>query len=474
MTTRNAPSTTIAIIGGGVSGALTAFHLVRQEAQARVILIDKRPDFGLGLAYSTPSLRHLLNVPAGKISALPDQPDHFLYWLRRNYDPAATEKTFAPRAVFGRYIQTLLKSTSELEQEVATVVDIRQQDSGAVLTLDNGCELRANLIVLATGNFDPAPLPGVTKAASDLGLYRHNAWVAETYEGLDPDAPVALIGTGLTGVDVVLRLRELGHRGRVIALSRHGIFPNRHDDYIPLSSTAIPLDTPATCVAYLRALRAAIREGAEWRAAIDSLRETTNKLWLRLPIKEKKRFRRHLQHRWDVVRHRMAPPIADIIESELRNGTLEVHEGHLKAVDASPKGAHITLRAHGDNESFYADRVINCTGPSMNYRRVSSTLLQNLFKRGLVASGPLGTGFHCSQDGAVIDADGHASEIIFNLGPGRLGDLLESIAVPEIRQQTVELATTLADRITKQSILAENTVTGIATQELTGEWAATA
>ncbi len=92
----------------------------------------------------------------------------------------------------------------------------------------------ADLIVLATGNFDPAPLPGITKAASDSGLYHHNAWAAETYEGLHPDAPVALIGTGLTGVDVVLRLRELGHRGRIIALSRHGIFPNRHADYTPL------------------------------------------------------------------------------------------------------------------------------------------------------------------------------------------------------------------------------------------------
>jgi hydroxyacylglutathione hydrolase len=283
-------------------------------------------------------------------------------------------------------------------------------------------------------------------------LYRHNAWAAETYEGLHPDAPVALIGTGLTGVDVVLRLRELGHHGRIIALSRHGIFPNRHDDYTPLSSTAIPLDTPATCVAYLRALRAAIRGGAEWRAAIDSLRETTNELWLRLPIEEKRRFRRHLQRRWEVVRHRMAPPIADVIESELRNGTLEIREGHLKTVDASPAGAHITLRAHDDSESFYADRVINCTGPSMNYRRVPSALLQNMFHRGLVTSGPLGTGFHCSLDGAVIDAGGHASEIIFNLGPGRLGDLVESIAVPEIRQQAVALASALADRMRPQYV----------------------
>jgi hydroxyacylglutathione hydrolase len=62
--------------------------------------------------------------------------------------------------------------------------------------------------------------------------------------------------------------------------------------------------------------------------------------------------------------------------------------------------------------------------------------------------------------------------MIFNLGPGRLGDLLESIAVPEIRQQAVELASILADRMRQQYIVPEKTVTGIATQELTGEWVA--
>jgi uncharacterized NAD(P)/FAD-binding protein YdhS len=92
-----------------------------------------------------------------------------------------------------------------------------------------------------------------------------------------------------------------------------------------------------------------------------------------------------------------------------------------------------------------------------------------MFDRGLVTSGPLGTGFHCSQDGAVIDAGGRASEIIFNLGPGRLGDLIESIAVPEIRQQAVELASMLADRMRSRYVRPEKTVKGSATPELTGE-----
>ncbi len=88
----------------------------------------------------------------------------------------------------------------------------------------------------------------------------------------------------------------------------------------------------------------------------------------------------------------MAPPIADVIEAKLKNGTLQIREGHLEAVDASLAGARITVRVQDVSESFHADRVINCTGPSMNYRRVPSDLLQNLFMRGLVTSGTLGSG----------------------------------------------------------------------------------
>lgn len=469
MTASFEPIPIIAIIGGGVSGALTAFHLLRQNTPARIIIIDPRRDLGLGLAYSTPSLHHLLNVPAGKISALPDRPDHFLNWVRDNYDSAATEKSFAPRAIFGRYIQSLLASTEGFEQEIATVTDIRPCHPGAVLMLDNGSEVRADRIVLAVGNFDPSPLPGITKAALQSGVYFHNASSPAAYEGLAPDAHVSLVGTGLTSIDVVLRLRELGHRGNIIAISRHGVFPNRHDDYTPLNVSAIPFDTPATCVAYLRALRATIRSGVEWRAAIDSLRAVTNDLWLRLPLKEKKRLRRHLQRRWDVVRHRMAPEIANTLEAELRNQTLEIREGHLDGVDVSPEGALVTVRTSDGKRSFQADRVINCTGPSMNYRRIPSALLQNLFARKLITPGPLGTGLHCAENGALIDASGQASEIFFTLGPARLGDLFESIAVPEIRQQASELAAELLEHVLPSRVLNDASITDEADTDTAGE-----
>lgn len=445
MSTRQ--SKTVVIIGGGVSGALTAYHLVQHQAKAQVLVIDPRPQLGLGLAYSTPSLCHLLNVPAGKISALPAQPDHFLLWLREHHDPKATASTFAPRAVFGRYIQSLLAATRGIQQLQAEVVDYAGKGRGAVLTLGDGSSLSADFVVLATGNFNPAALPGIHENASETGIYAHNAWDPATYASLPADAPVVLIGTGLTAVDVLLRLREGGHRGTITAISRHGVFPNRHAAYLPAESSAIPASTPATSLAYLRAIRQAIHAGVEWRAAIDSLRAATNDLWLALPLKEQSRFRRHLQRRWDVVRHRMAPSIADIIETELAAGTLLLREGHLQSVKEQQGEAAVAVRRGEAVEILHAHRVINCTGPSMNYRRVDSALLRSLFSQNLVTAGLLGGGLLSTCTGALIGSDSRASETLFNVGPGRLGTLLESIAVPELRQQAVVLAELLANQL---------------------------
>src|ERR1700760_4914045 len=129
---------TIAIIGGGVSGALTAYHLIRRGAREKVILIDPHANPGLGLAYSTPSYRHLLNVPAGKISALPDQPNHFINWLQKNYDARMTEADCAPRAVFGRYIQSLLNTVPNLDHRQTAMLDCHVAGEPATLALGDG------------------------------------------------------------------------------------------------------------------------------------------------------------------------------------------------------------------------------------------------------------------------------------------------------------------------------------------------
>eukprot|EP00026_Physarum_polycephalum_P005302 Phypoly_transcript_05334.p1 GENE.Phypoly_transcript_05334~~Phypoly_transcript_05334.p1 ORF type:complete len:525 (-),score=68.09 Phypoly_transcript_05334:321-1895(-) len=442
---------TIAIVGGGASGALVAYQLLRRsDAHARVVLIDPHAheSLGRGLAYSTPIHKHLLNVPAGKITALPEDPAHFLRWLRENHDANATGECFAPRPVFGTYIHSLLSSVShKLDHRASSVTDCRLAGAKATLRLADGGSVEADAVVLATGNFDPALLPGIAQEAITQGVYCHSAWAESTFSDLDKNSEVALIGTGLTAVDALLRLRETGHRGRVLALSRHSVFPFRHAPYTPLKEPIFYAPFPNKARELLRGFHQAIASGMEWRAVVDSLRAVTNDIWLALPVTEQKRFNRHLRHRWEVARHRMAPQIAESIDAELAAGTLVRVRGSLHSIVPANNGAKLCARTRsGEINEYAVARVINCTGPSNNYARVGSPLFASLFAQGLATPGPLGACVWTNADGALRNRDGGFSDVLFLVGPGRQGTLLESIAIPEIHEQAADMAQFLTTR----------------------------
>jgi hydroxyacylglutathione hydrolase len=144
----------------------------------------------------------------------------------------------------------------------------------------------------------------------------------------------------------------------------------------------------------------------------------------------------------------MAPQIADVVEAELAAGTLIVREGSFAGLTVNGNNmAKVGIRIHHGIETQTAARVINCTGPSASYRNVASPLLQSLFAQGIASAGPLGGTFNTTLTGAMIDANGNAAETIFNLGPGRLGTVIETIAVPEIRQQAHDIAVLITARI---------------------------
>jgi len=104
------PTKTIAIIGGGFSGTAVAANLIRgADAPVRVVLIERRPPVGRGVAYGTAHPDDLLNVAAGRMGLWADDPEHFVRWLRAhhgepgipdNVDPAA----FLRRSLYGAYV----------------------------------------------------------------------------------------------------------------------------------------------------------------------------------------------------------------------------------------------------------------------------------------------------------------------------------------------------------------------------------
>ena len=101
----------VIIVGGGASGVLLAAHLLRRaKGQVVVTILEKGAMLGCGVAYSTSDPQHLLNTRVSNMSAHPDDPDHFLNWLRSEDGSAANPHGFVPRATYGRYLKSLLDS----------------------------------------------------------------------------------------------------------------------------------------------------------------------------------------------------------------------------------------------------------------------------------------------------------------------------------------------------------------------------
>ncbi len=446
----------IAIVGGGCSGALAALHLLQSQRPVRVHLIEPSPHPGFGLAYSTDCPLHLLNVPAHCMSVLPDHPGDFMEWLAAD-TVAPDSHAFLPREIFGRYVAERLETArrqahprSALIHHRARALNLRREGKIVVLDLSDGVKLHAGSVVLALGNAAPRRLPYFPPAGTNP-MFHDSAWAPGALEVSDPESPVALIGSGLTAVDAFAGLRANGHWGVVHMISGRGILPQPHraPGASPVKNGSAGVQWKARSLRELvrhvrRQIRSTEERGGDWRDVIASLRGLTNELWSGFTRRDQERFYRHVKNYWDVHRHRMAPRVAAMIDAARRDGTLRVHAGRVVRVARMGDALQIEIRRPSQTTlRMPAQRLINCTGPEQDYRRVDNCLLQSLFAKGCLEANPLGIGIRTAENGAVIDRQDVAMPWLYAIGPMRIGGLLETTAVPEIREQAAAIARTL-------------------------------
>jgi len=426
--------TRAAVIGGGAGGTLQALHLLRAGAE-HVTLIERARAPGRGVAYSTGRPEHLLNVPARRMSAFGDDPDHFTRWFSGR--AGGGEEDFAPRMLYGDYLAELLGAAPvEIVRDEAVAIE-----DGAV-RLAGGGRVEADTVVLAPGNFRPATPRGVDPAA--LGaLWVEDPWAEGFADGLGAGDVVLLLGTGLTAVDVALTLDAIGYGGRVVALSRRGLAPRAHGLREPM--VAPQEDLPPSCTAMLRRVRTRTEE-IGWRSAVHELRAVTSKLWAGAGLDERRRFLRHLRPWWDVHRHKVAPAVGATIEAMQADARLMVAAGKLVSIEAERDQAAVRFRARGGEavETLRVARIVNCTGPEIDIARAGEPLLDALLAEGAIRPDPLRVGVDVDADCRAIGANGTPSEILSVIGPVTRGAFWESVAVPDIRGQAERVAKRIA------------------------------
>jgi uncharacterized NAD(P)/FAD-binding protein YdhS len=333
----------IAVIGGGASGTLATIYLLREAARRRVplrvALIDRHGRHGLGRAYSTTHPAHLLNSPVSRMSAVAGDPGHLTRWAAGVGLP---DDGFLPRSAYGRYLTELLAAAERSAQPAARVsritaevAAIRRGSCGRALRLHLAADGRidADAVVLATGNLPPAPPCPVPQGHR----YIPDPWEPGALEAAADGSPVAVLGTGLTMLDVAVALTGAHPRTAVHAISRHVLLPREHHwPRPPPAASALPaIRRPAGTLrltALIRDIRAsAAAHPGHWQDIVDALRPQTPRLWEQLPQADKRLFLRHAARYWEVHRHRVPPETARRIAALTSAGRLTVHRGRVTA-----------------------------------------------------------------------------------------------------------------------------------------------
>ncbi len=452
---------TVAVIGGGFTGTMVLANLLRLAPGKRplhFVLIDKQPATGEGVAYRTNDARHLLNVPAGKMSAWPDQPEDFLRFAR-GVDPGVGAGDFLPRKLYGKYVrQTLLELAEQADGNLSVemirdeATALAPQGDGWKISTGKGGSVKAEVVVVALGHRPPRDeFSG--RWSGPRTRFVADPWAALVLSQVGPDEPVLLLGSGLTAVDCILTLNRPERTAPLIVVSRRGLLPQAH---------AINPQPPTDCAQLIdrwlggekrltaRDLARGLREFAEekhgagpgWRAVIDGLRPFIAKIWCSLDAIERERFLRHVRPFWEVHRHRMAPSIAAEIGKLQERKIVEVMAGSLVGAEADGGGVDVTLRFRGRSRER-KERVawvINCTGPGAQNRHTTHPILRPLIQSGVICDDGLGLGVPTDQEGRALKHNGKAHANLLIAGTLRKANLWESTAAPELRQQAADVA----------------------------------
>jgi uncharacterized NAD(P)/FAD-binding protein YdhS len=453
----------VAIVGGGFTGAAVAFHLARLGVEADILVFEPRGRLGAGLAYGGDDPAHRVNVPASRMSLLPDDEDHFARWLAETDalgdDPQAVVggEAYPRRGEFGRYVdaqlQPLLKSGA-VRHIRASVVAMRKLGGLWRIRTEQGETFRAGLAVIATTHPTAGLPPELAPLLGDAGLI-----VDPLAEGaLAPvgrDERVLIVGAGLTAADLVAGLEAQGHRGTITMISRRGLRSRSHPQTPYPGESDFVGDPARKATELLARVRAAVTEATEagrsWHPVFETLRLQGGDIWRALAPDARRRVARHLRPFWDAHRFRLAPQLDALLAAKLADGSLVLRKARLGAVARRGEALAVELRdlrrKTATTETF--ERIVVATGPAHGDILRSQTFLGELAAHGALAPDPTGLGISASLDARAVGASGEPDATLFVAGPLARGAFGELMGLPHVALHAQFVANQLATALSE-------------------------
>ncbi|UGY94316.1 FAD/NAD(P)-binding protein [Streptomyces gobiensis] len=233
-------SVEVGVIGGGAAAVCLLDALAETDAApGGITVFEPSSHLWRGRPYQPDLETVRVNIAPEGMSVRFGDNGHFRRWLAEqaltvglsaDYEDPYIGTTFVPRAMYGRYLeQSAQQALTRLRQRGWRIDVMRERvaaatatGSGITLRTERGNRSTVNYTVLCVGR----GISGDTYSLTGSPDFIADPYpLARSLTGIDADSEVAVVGSGLTGVDGVLSLAARGHRGRILLLSRSGILP---------------------------------------------------------------------------------------------------------------------------------------------------------------------------------------------------------------------------------------------------------
>jgi uncharacterized NAD(P)/FAD-binding protein YdhS len=488
----------IALVGAGASAValLHALHARDDMEPGELLIYDPSAHLWRGRAYQPDDDCVRVNSVPTDMAVVAHDENHLSNWLRAREimlgRSAFTDKisgsTFIPRAVYGDYLeQSARQALLLLGRRGWHVTFIRQRvthirQRGAQLEIESDSERRiVDYAVVATGAGPPTDVYGLAGADNFIA---DPYPVARTLFGLPDDAAVAVIGTGLTAVDIALGLRAKGHRGRIRLLSRSGSLPGVRQRAVPIhmhhfTSAAFESirksngqlsvrdvtelmqrefaywgEDPAELVAEIgdvrhesginrlrRHLSEVDSDSLALRIVQQAVPEVGPDIWPYLPDHEQEQMLKAHYRTIMSLCCPMPPTSAKALLAMADSGQLTV-ESDIEGIRANGTGFEVTV----GGITTAADVVVSAVNARVRgYSTGAASLVDSLVSQGLAVMHPRGGLVTRRQDSRASRPDGSTSAI-YTLGDPASGSFFFTFGVQSLVDRAVDIARDLAMR----------------------------
>lgn len=420
----------LVIVGGGACGIAVAAHVIelvkKSKALRSITLIEKTKTAGPGLAYSDACVGTILNMEANKAGIYADDPEHFTRWIGTHY-PTLKETPFPQRRLYGVYLTSVLDGLVEDASQNGIAfrvindeaIDISSVNEDLEVVLTGGTRIQTANAVLALGNF----LTTLNPKLVGLPGFFSSPWPLKSLKVIESDAPVSILGSGLTAIDAAISLVENGHRGNIKLISRNGRLPkvqgttSRYQRRYIMHSLARELESSEGEVfgkvfgtikqeiesleggnryEYsdlkifrdpLKGLQADIKDAEDgtlrWQEVLRATAPVVERFWNCMSSKEKAVFLRDHMGIWFNFRHAIPLENARKILFLMEKGQLRV----VRSASGTGSGTrwdgnHFSVVTNeGDIKSKY---LIEAVGQEHNPASIESPLMEHLLSKGIL------------------------------------------------------------------------------------------